>query len=138
MSTVWTFRVLYTLHHEYWAMQACFAAATGVVEYLSPGTVQVDTFIKACQALSEMGTYLPLAESFLASVKSLLTRSNITLPRYGERYLVDRRTRQGDVYTSSIRVSTQLLSADSDRQEAIDVLFAELLLDGKEPIIEID
>ncbi|KJZ78743.1 hypothetical protein HIM_02134 [Hirsutella minnesotensis 3608] len=144
MAGIWTIRSLYTLQHEYWAMQGCFAAAVAVFEYLGPGTVQVDTFIRACQALAEMGELLPLANSFLAGIKGLVSKSDITLPSYGRRYLEQRHRKRGDDYASAIRVSallprgTEPTSDQGQQAASIDTVFAELILNMTDDDFQVD
>ncbi|KAH7323183.1 hypothetical protein B0I35DRAFT_477066 [Stachybotrys elegans] len=142
MAGVWTFRALYSIRREYWAMQGCFAAAVAMLEYLVPGTVQVDTFAKACQALTEIGELLPLANSFLEGIKGLVKLSKVSIPRYGSKYLLDRRTT--NVYTSSIRVSALHGQGEGgidgqDRDGGYGAFtFSELLSDLSNPQMQVD
>ncbi|KAK5988254.1 Nitrogen assimilation transcription factor nit-4-like protein [Cladobotryum mycophilum] len=147
MAIVWTFRSSYTFHHEYWAMQSCFAAAIAVLEYLEPGTVQVDTFVRACQALSEMGEYLSFANSLLAAIQSIIARFKISLPPYGAKYLADSKGKQADIFTSSIRVSARLPgrrgqndTADMTKEELdhLEVEFCDLILHTDRRKVEVD
>lgn len=142
MTAIWIFRSLYTVKHEYWAMQGCFAAAMAMLHFLTPGSVQVDTFAKACQALSEMGECLPLARSFLLAVQGVISQYRIPLPQYGAKYLRNAR-RPGDmVYTSDVRVSARSLRRDteSDIIEAGEgyMDFSKLVNPDVADIIELD
>lgn len=134
MSGVWLFRSLYALAREYMAIPGCFTAATAVLEYLSPGTVQVDTFIRACQALAEMGALLPLASSFLEMIQRLVSLHKVTLPHNGLKYLIAPHNRQGRAYTSVIRVPAALQDEESDNvggngDKQIDLTFYDLIYD---------
>lgn len=144
MSGIWIFRSLYALAREYWAIPGCFAAATAVLEHLSPGTVQVDTFIRACQALAEMGALLPLASSFLEMIQRLVSLHKVTLPRKGLKYLVEPQNRQGRAYTSVIRVSTAFREQESDviggneGDKQLDPTFYDLVYDRDVAEMETD
>lgn len=144
MSGVWVFRSLYALSREYWAIPGCFAAATAVLEHLSPGTVQADTFIGACQALAEMGALLPLASSFLEMIQRLVSLHKVTLPRNGLKYLAEPQSRQGRAYTSVIRVSTAFQDEASgiiDGNEGLkqfDLTFSDLIFDRDVAEMETD
>ncbi len=80
MSTIWTYRAAYGIRHDYWLMQGCFAAGNSVADGLVPGSIQVDTFAKACRVLYEAGDRLPLANQLLLSIKKLLRRRRIQFP----------------------------------------------------------
>jgi hypothetical protein len=144
MSGLWIFRSLYAIAREYWAIPACFAAATAVLEHLSPGTVQVDTFIKACQALAEIGTLLPLASSFLEMIQRLVSLHNVTLPRYGSKYLVEPQSRQGRAYTSVIRIPTTFRDEEpsatdgSESGRQLNLKFSDLIFDRDVAELETD
>ncbi|KAK1240310.1 hypothetical protein MKX08_007752 [Trichoderma sp. CBMAI-0020] len=144
MSGVWIFRSLYALGREYIAIPCCFAAATAVLDYLSPGTVQVDTFIRACQALSEMGALLPLASSFLEMIQRLVSLHKVTLPRNGLKYLVTPQSRQGRAYTSVIRVSTAFgdeasgIMDGNEGPKSFDLTFSDLIFDREVAEMETD
>lgn len=143
-SGVWVFRSLYALAREYMAIPGCFAAATAVLKHLSPGTVQVDTFIRACQALAEMGTLLPLASSFLEMIQRLVSLHKVALPRNGLKYLAAPQNRQGRAYTSLVRISTAIRDEESDAiggnegEKQLDLTFYDLIYDRDVAEMETD
>lgn len=132
------------LAREYWAIPGCFAAATAVLKHLSPGTVQVDTFIRACQALAEMGTLLPLASSFLEMIQRLVSLHKVALPRNGLKYLAAPQNRQGRAYTSLVRISTAIRDEESDAiggnegEKQLDLTFYDLIYDRDVAEMETD
>lgn len=65
MSTTWTFRALYTLRLEYWMIQSRAFCAFLVLFDLDSSPIQVETFIKACRALSELGETYTTANDVL-------------------------------------------------------------------------
>ncbi|KAL7917766.1 hypothetical protein ACQKWADRAFT_305906 [Trichoderma austrokoningii] len=144
MSQVWRFRSRYALEREYWAIPGCFAAATAVLEYLSAGAVQADTFIMACQALAEMGVLLPIASSFLEGIQQLVLLHKIKLPRYGSKYLAAPQSQQGRAYISAMKISTTLrdeesgaIDGDKGRKQ-LDLTFHDLIYDRDVAEMETD
>ncbi|KAJ3453761.1 hypothetical protein MRS44_018393 [Fusarium solani] len=62
MSTLWHFRALYTLRNEHWTIQAASACAFQVLFDIEASPIQLEAFIKACQALIELGESFPVAK----------------------------------------------------------------------------
>ncbi|KAH6613171.1 hypothetical protein C7974DRAFT_380888 [Boeremia exigua] len=87
MSKLWTFRALYTLQHEFWNIQLCSLCAFRVLFDLDFGSLQLDTFTKACQGLYEMTERFPLARNVLASLQSAIELQGLQLPSFATRHL---------------------------------------------------
>lgn len=115
-------------------MQGCFAAATALLPYLADGTVQLDIFAQACQALHELGQFLPVANSFLEGIKSLVTLQKIDVPRYGAKYLKSQPGPNHSVYAAAVRV---LVPLDSSKSGDV-VTLSDLLpnSDGSDTVLD--
>jgi hypothetical protein len=87
MSKLWTFRAFYTLQHEFWNIQLCSLCAFRVLFDLDFGSLQLDTFTKACQGLYEMTERFPLARNVLASLQSAIELRGLQLPSFATRHL---------------------------------------------------
>ncbi|PHH80039.1 hypothetical protein CDD80_3028 [Ophiocordyceps camponoti-rufipedis] len=87
MGTIWTFRALYTARNEFWLTHLLAVCAFRVVFDLDSGPIQLDTFLKACQALNELGERFHIARDSLASLQSVLAQHNIRLPAFASRHL---------------------------------------------------
>lgn len=86
MSTLWTYRALYSIGNEFWLCQLLSAAAFRVLHDLDSGPIQVDTFIKACQGLNELSGRFNLARDVLSSIQAVLKRDNVPLPSFATRH----------------------------------------------------
>ncbi|KAL2195383.1 hypothetical protein P885DRAFT_13096, partial [Corynascus similis CBS 632.67] len=69
MSTIWTFRALYTLRHEFFNVQLFAVAAFRVLFDFDSDPFRLQTFIRACQALSEMSERFTVARDVMASLQ---------------------------------------------------------------------
>lgn len=74
VSTVWRFRTLYTLRHEYFNTQVLSIAAFRVLFDLESSPIQLQTFIKAIQGLTELSERYPVARDVLASIQTVVTQ----------------------------------------------------------------
>lgn len=80
MSTIWTFRALYTVRHEFLHTLPCSVCAFRVVDDRNSGPMQVETFMKACQLLNEMMERFRLPVDVLAFLKTALKNRRIIQP----------------------------------------------------------
>ncbi|KAJ6444887.1 iron sulfur cluster assembly protein [Purpureocillium lavendulum] len=87
MGTIWTFRALYTVRNEFWFAHLLAVCAFRVLYDLDSGPIQVDTFVKACQALYELGGRFHIARDALSSLQSVLTQRNLQVPSYATGYM---------------------------------------------------
>ncbi|RGP74219.1 nitrogen assimilation transcription factor nit-4 [Fusarium sporotrichioides] len=87
MSTIWHFRALYTLRNEHWLIQASAVCAFRVLVAIQESPIQLETFIKACRALLELGEAYPVAEQVRYSIESVVEDKGITLPTYAKEYM---------------------------------------------------
>ncbi|KAF5609878.1 pathway-specific regulatory nit-4 [Fusarium subglutinans] len=87
MSTIWHFRALYTIHSEYWLIQACSVCAFKVLFAMEESPIQLETFIKACRALMELREAFPVAEEVIYSIESVVKNKKVNLPSYAREYM---------------------------------------------------
>ncbi|KEY71942.1 hypothetical protein S7711_07091 [Stachybotrys chartarum IBT 7711] len=80
MSTIWTFRALYTVRHEFWHTHPCSVCAFSVLDDLDLGPMHVEIVMKACQVLHEMMERFRLPADVLASLKTALKERHVILP----------------------------------------------------------
>lgn len=80
MSTIWTFRALYTVRHEFWHTLPCSVCAFRVVDDLNSGPMQAETFMRACQVLNEMMERFRLPADVLSSLNMVLKERQVILP----------------------------------------------------------
>ncbi|PHH83235.1 hypothetical protein CDD82_2846 [Ophiocordyceps australis] len=80
MSTIWTFRAHYTVRNQAWLTHLLAVCAFRVIFDLDTGPLQLDTFVKACQALEEIGSRFRIAQDVLASIQATITQYKIQLP----------------------------------------------------------
>jgi len=134
ISTLWTYRALYTLRHEYWAMQGCMAAATSLLFHLQPGSAEVDSFVKACQGLSELSEHLPLAKPFLAVIRELVARHGIRIPANGSKVLLSSARGRGSSYVNEARVAMMVQDAEAskDTRGLWEIRLSDLIRDVEE------
>lgn len=86
-SVIWTFRACSVLHHEYWLCHAISTAAFITIGEREMSPMQIDTLIKACQCLREMGDTLPIALDCLSAIHGAFRRHG-NLPGYLKRFFV--------------------------------------------------
>ncbi|KAF5024832.1 hypothetical protein F66182_3071 [Fusarium sp. NRRL 66182] len=79
---------MYTLRHEYWPIQAASTSALRVMFDHEHGPLQLDTFMRACQALKESGECCPIANGVLWSTDLVAKKSNIQFLVFAIEYLV--------------------------------------------------
>jgi hypothetical protein len=87
MSTIWHFRALYTLRNEHWLIQASAVCAFRVLLVIKESPIQLETFVKACRALLELGEAYPVAEEVRYSIESVIKDKGIILPTYAKEYM---------------------------------------------------
>ncbi|RKL30513.1 hypothetical protein BFJ63_vAg12443 [Fusarium oxysporum f. sp. narcissi] len=87
MSTIWHFRALYTVQNEHWLIQACSVCAFKVLFAIEESPIQLETFIKACRALMELGAAFPVAEEVIYSIESVVKNKKVNLPSYAREYM---------------------------------------------------
>ncbi|KAJ9426899.1 hypothetical protein QL093DRAFT_2191437 [Fusarium oxysporum] len=87
MSTIWHFRALYTIQNEHWLIQACSVCAFKVLFAIEESPIQLETFIKACRALMELGAAFPVAEEVIYSIESVVKNKKVNLPSYAREYM---------------------------------------------------
>ncbi|CAG9948173.1 unnamed protein product, partial [Clonostachys rosea f. rosea IK726] len=79
ISAIWHFRALYTLRNEHWMIQASSVCA------FRP--IQLETFVKACQALAELGESFPVAKDVLLSIDSVVKKQRLRVPTCAQKHL---------------------------------------------------
>jgi hypothetical protein len=89
ISTVWTYRSLYSIEYEFWAVQACCAAAFLVMFDLDASPSRIDIFSRACQALYELGKVYPAAREVLLGISVMVRKHDIKMHDGIKKYLSD-------------------------------------------------
>jgi hypothetical protein len=71
---------MHTLRNEYWLIHSTALCAFRVLYGLNTGYVQIDTFVKCCQALSEMAEAFVVASDTLIYIQTIVKKEGIPLP----------------------------------------------------------
>ncbi|KAF4965479.1 hypothetical protein FSARC_6712 [Fusarium sarcochroum] len=87
MSTIWHFRALHTLRNEHWLIQASAVCAFRVLFAIEANPIQLETFIKACCALTELREAFPVAQQVIYSIESMVRKKRVRLPSYAKEHL---------------------------------------------------
>ncbi|EXA30767.1 hypothetical protein FOVG_17870 [Fusarium oxysporum f. sp. pisi HDV247] len=87
ISAIWHFRALYTLRNEYWMIQASSVCAFRVVLAIESSPIQLETFVKAYQALAELGESFPVAKDVMLSIKSVVKKQRLRVPSCAQKHL---------------------------------------------------
>ncbi|KAH7268961.1 uncharacterized protein BKA55DRAFT_547551, partial [Fusarium redolens] len=74
ISPIWHFRALYTLRNEHWMIQASSVCAFRVLLATESSPIQLEPFVKACQALAELGESFPVAKDVILSIESVVKK----------------------------------------------------------------
>jgi hypothetical protein len=115
MSILWTYRSLYTLAHEYSAIQGCLSAAIATMFDHELGSVQTDTFMMACKALHEISANWPLAGYMLQGIKALAQKhqSRITVTAKSLLYSVEEPPRMKELAASFGHARVPAITSDN-------------------------
>ncbi|EXM15838.1 hypothetical protein FoTM2_016920 [Fusarium oxysporum f. sp. vasinfectum] len=87
ISPIWHFRALYTLRNEHWMIQASSVCAFRVLLAIESSPIQLETFVKACQALAELGESFPVAKDVILSIESVVTKQRLRVPSCAQEHL---------------------------------------------------
>jgi hypothetical protein len=90
INTIWTFRALYTVRHEFWLTHLFLVCAFRVLYDLSEEPIRLDTFVKACQGLHELSERFNIAKDALSALQQILREQNLQLPPFATRVLRNR------------------------------------------------
>lgn len=114
MSTLWTYRSLYTVCHEFWLTHACSVCAFRVLDALETDLVGIETFIKATRILHEMSERFPLSRHVLASLQLVLKKRQIKAPPTATKHLKydTREPELSIMHHTVVSASLQVKSAD--------------------------
>jgi hypothetical protein len=116
ISTLWTFRALYTLRNEMWCMQGFLSAATSLLFHLQQGSAELDSFVKACQGLFEMSERMPLSLALLSVVRNLVALHRIQIPYSGQSFFSATAQRWTTAYLHNYKVLTVMKDVDGARE----------------------
>ncbi|KAJ4247770.1 hypothetical protein NW762_012979 [Fusarium torreyae] len=119
MSTIWHFRALYTLRNEQWFVQACAVCAFRVLFAIETSPIQLETFIKACCALTELREAFPVAQQVIYSIETMVKKKRVGLPSYAKE-LLPNGAGEGVMESTDVKVrdhSVTVEKADSDGNE---------------------
>jgi hypothetical protein len=81
---------LYTLRNEHWMIQASSACAFRVLLDIESSPIQLETFVKACQALVELGESFPVAKDVILSIESAVKKQGLRVPSCAQKHLSNR------------------------------------------------
>ncbi|RKL10788.1 hypothetical protein BFJ70_g16469 [Fusarium oxysporum] len=87
ISAIWHFRALYTLRNEHWMIQASSVCAFRVLLAIESSPIQLETFVKACQALAELGESFPVAKDVILSIESVVKKQRLRVPSCAQEHL---------------------------------------------------
>ncbi|KAF5703908.1 hypothetical protein FMUND_12805 [Fusarium mundagurra] len=87
ISAIWHFRALYTLRNEHWMIQASSVCAFRVLLAIESSPIQLETFVKACQALAELGKSFPVAKDVILSIESVVKKKRLRVPSCAQEHL---------------------------------------------------
>ncbi|EXL66291.1 hypothetical protein FOPG_17530 [Fusarium oxysporum f. sp. conglutinans race 2 54008] len=87
ISAIWHFRALYTLRNEHWMIQASSVCAFRVLLDIESNPIQLETFVKACQALAELGESFPVAKGVILSIESVVKKKRLRVPSCAQEHL---------------------------------------------------
>ncbi|RGP79070.1 nitrogen assimilation transcription factor nit-4 [Fusarium longipes] len=118
MSTIWHFRALYTLRNEHWLIQTSTVCAFRVLLAIEESPIQLETFIKACRALLELGEAFPVAKKVRYAIESTIKDKGVNLPAYAKEYM-PHGARAGIVELIDVKVRDHTVAAEeaSERNE---------------------
>ncbi|KFA68336.1 hypothetical protein S40285_09476 [Stachybotrys chlorohalonatus IBT 40285] len=142
MSTIWTFRALYTVRHEFWHTHPCSVCAFSVLDDIDFGPMQVDIVMKACQVLHEMMERFRLPADFLASFKKALKERRVVLPSSTVNILQAEIEVPGPTimqYTIAVAVKKRRTQSQCEKKARVRSLrISDLLIPEKEADIGLD
>ncbi|KAL2139972.1 hypothetical protein VTI28DRAFT_4449 [Corynascus sepedonium] len=87
MSTIWTFRALYTVRHEFYNTQLFSVAAFRTLFDFESSSIRLQTFLRACQALSELSERFTVARDVMASLQSVVVQRKLHIPSFLKTHL---------------------------------------------------
>ncbi|RFN51860.1 hypothetical protein FIE12Z_3821 [Fusarium flagelliforme] len=87
ISAIWHFRALYTLRNQPWIIQASSVCAFRVLSDIDSSPIQLKTFVKACQALVELGESFPVAKDVILSLESVVKKQRLRIPSCAQEQL---------------------------------------------------
>jgi hypothetical protein len=120
MSHIWAYRAAYGRRQDYWFMQGCSAAAKAVVFTMELGSVQEDTFVKACRFLYEAGDQLPLANQLLLVLRRLQMRHEMQIPGAAAKIFSGLQARTQKTVLTNIRLLFPAATADEGPALSLD------------------
>ncbi|KAL0939632.1 nitrogen assimilation transcription factor nira [Colletotrichum truncatum] len=140
MAIIWKYRSMYSLRHEYWFCQGCVSAAKAVIQKLVPGTPYVDIFVKACQALREIGDNVNVANQYLRVIRALLTAHKVKLPKALVQYLTGLETLAGTAYIDKAYMSVDSKSVTKGSSSLEKDLFtvSELIQSYDDAVVDVE
>ena len=141
MSTIWTFRALYTVRHEFWHTLPCSVCAFRVVDDLNSGLMQAETFMRACQVLNEMLERFRLPADVLASLKTALKERRVILPSSTVKILNAEITATGPTimqYTVAAAAKEKRTQSQSKDPNHVRILTISDIITPKEIEISLD
>ncbi|TDZ44822.1 Nitrogen assimilation transcription factor nit-4 [Colletotrichum trifolii] len=95
MTNLWIYRGIYTLKHEYWAMEACSSAAIALLPRLKTEPALHDVIGRACWILDEMKRVSGRATELLRAIEEKGREHRLRIPPYGSQSSFRRSSGEG-------------------------------------------
>jgi hypothetical protein len=95
MSAIWTFRYFAHLRFEYWLTHVNGSAAYIVLQEAGDSPVEMDTLIRACQALEEVRVSFSIATDVFAGISAAFRRYKVRMLDFMRRYFDKVQDRKG-------------------------------------------
>lgn len=129
LSNLWVYRAAYGMRHDYWFMQSCFLAGSAIVLKLGDNPSLSKAMITACQLLSAMGEYLPVANKCLLTIKETADRYDIELPKPCMIIFAVLAVKTGTIKIRDVGMINLDLDGGSDKMvlPSFDVSFSEMI-----------
>ena len=127
MAILWTYRALYTIRYEAWAIQACSLLIFSIIFNLNKNTILHDTFEKACKILFEISEVYGIASDVLFSIREMVQKYRLDVSRTARKYLLKAERPRHNKLTEDWRVSIVLAQADGMRGGVVELSLGDII-----------
>ena len=131
MTILWTYRALYTIRYEAWAIQACSLVAFSIIFNLDRNTILHDTFEKLCKILYEISQVYSIASDVLFGIKLMVQKHDLDVSKTARKYLFKAERPRHNKLTEDWRVSIVLAKDDGMRGGVVELSLGDII-DGRD------
>lgn len=131
MTILWTYRALYTIRYEAWAIQACSLVAFSIIFNLNQNTILHETFEKLCIILFEISQVYPIASDVLFGIKLMVDNHRLDVSRTARKYLSKAERPRHNKLTEDWRVSIVLAKDNGMRGGVVELSLGDII-DGRD------